>query len=191
MCLNEKYLPVYQFSEKHSLHIMAPHADILTAVLNFRPQEDWLFRYATAVRELPIRLLDVIRGRSAKSRPSFGMENFTLLEKNGVLELVFGLAGKFWQADYGQTTLSTASDFLAFNKSGTAKLVLSFTVEKLNETHTRLTTETRIFCLDKEAKRSFTPYWYLIRPISGLIRLRILKAISHSVRNEMPSTPIN
>ncbi|TPG60796.1 hypothetical protein [Ewingella americana] len=182
MFLNEKYLPVYQFNEKHSLNILAPPADIMAAVLNFCPQNDWLIRYATAVRELPIRLLDLIQSRPASSRQAFGMENFTLLEKKGDRELAFGLAGKFWKTDYGQTTIKDAAEFLAFSEPGTAKLVLSFTIEKLNETHTQLTTETRVFCLDRNAQRSFTPYWYLIRPVSGLIRLRILKAISQSAK---------
>ncbi|CRG49534.1 Uncharacterised protein [Yersinia wautersii] len=188
MCLNEKYLPVYQFNEKHSLNILAPQATIMAAVLNFCPQDDWLFRYATTFRELPIRLLDLIHSRPASSRPPFGMKNFTLLEKKDDQELVFGLAGKFWKADYGQTTITNAADFLAFSEPGTAKLVLSFTIEKLDEAHTQLTTETRVFCLDKNAQRSFTPYWYLIRPVSGLIRLRALNAISQSAKNTIPPT---
>ncbi|WP_201742261.1 hypothetical protein [Mangrovicoccus ximenensis] len=35
-------------------------------------------------------------------------------------------------------------------------------------------TETRVFCLDRAAERAFAPYWYLIRPVSGLIRRRLL-----------------
>lgn len=183
MCLSEKYLPVYQFNERHSLNILAPQADIMAAVLNFCPQDDWLFRYATAVRELPIRLLDLIQSRPASFRQVFGMDNFTLLEKKGGRELVFGLAGRFWKADYGQSIITNAVDFLAFSEPGTAKLTLSFTVDKLSERQTQLTTETRVYCLDKNALRRFTPYWYVIRPASGLIRRRILKAISHSARN--------
>ncbi len=177
MCLKEKYLPVYQFSEKHTLKITARQADIMDAVLNFRLRDDWFFRYAIAVRELPLRLLKMRDTRPASSLQPFGMDNFTLLEKKGDQELIFGLAGKFWKADYGQRVITNGADFIAFSEAGTAKLVLSFTLNQLSETKSLLTTETRIFCPDKDALRSFTPYWYLIRPVSGLIRRRILTTI--------------
>ncbi|WP_182419867.1 hypothetical protein [Bartonella sp. HY038] len=40
-----------------------------------------------------------------------------------------------------------------------------------------LQTKTRVFCPDGESRRRFAPYWYFIRPVSGLIRKRMLKAI--------------
>ncbi|MNY57193.1 hypothetical protein D3C86_1933640 [compost metagenome] len=90
---------------------------------------------------------------------------------------MLGLAGKFWQTDYGQARIADGPAFLAFDAPGAAKLVLSFVAEPLDDTHTRLVTETRVFCLDAEARRRFAPYWYLIRPVSGLIRRRMLVAI--------------
>ncbi len=58
------------------------------------------------------------------------------------------------------------------------KLVISFTCQLLRPGLTRVTTQTRVHCLDADALRSFTSYWYLIRPVSGLIRRRMLKAIA-------------
>lgn len=178
MDLKDKYLPVWHFNERHSLDIAAPQANVMAAVQSYRPESDALLRNATALRELPIRLLDRLRGRESASRPPFGLDNFSLLEQDGDRQRALGLAGKFWQADYGQTTIANAADFLAFSQPGAAKLVLSFTAEALDSRRTRLTTETRVFCLDNAARRKFTPYWYLIRPVSGLIRLRILKSVS-------------
>ncbi|WP_223920280.1 hypothetical protein [Aeromonas caviae] len=40
-----------------------------------------------------------------------------------------------------------------------------------------MTTQTRVFCPDLACRLKFAPYWYLIRPVSGLIRRRILGAI--------------
>lgn len=176
--LNDKYLPVWHFSEKHSLNIPASQADVMAAVLAYRPDNDSFFRGAIALRELPVRLIDRLQRRATTPRKAFNLDNFTLLERNDNQQLAFGLAGKFWQPDYGQVTVMDTEDFQAFNQPGAAKLVLSYYLEKLDENQTRLTTETRVFCLDKQAQRKFTFYWYLIRPVSGLIRLRMLRSVS-------------
>jgi hypothetical protein len=177
MHLHKKYLPRHHFSERHALDIAAPQAQVIAAARSYRPDGDALFKYAIAARELPMRLLHRLQGRSGVPPPSFGMDNFTPLEQRGDEELVLGLAGKFWQTDYGQARIADGAAFLAFNAPGAAKLVLSFVAQPLDATHTRLVTETRVFCLDAEARRRFTPYWYLIRPVSGLLRRRMLGAI--------------
>lgn len=182
MPLNDKYLPVYHFSEKHALSIAASQAEVMAAVLEYRPDNDPFFRGAIAIREWPIRLWDRLQGRVSTPRKAFSLDNFTLLEQTDSQELAFGLAGKFWQPDYGQATVADAEAFQTFNQPGAAKLLLSYQAEKQDETHTRLITETRVFCLDKRAQRKFTPYWYFIRPISGLIRLRMLHSISQIAR---------
>lgn len=188
--LNEKYLPIYHFSEKHALNISATQADVMAAVRDYQPGEDPFFRCAIILRELPIRILDRMQRRTGMPRQPFGMDNFTLLEQRDNQELAFGLAGRFWKSDYGQEKVIDAEAFLAFSAPSAAKLVLSFTAEKLDETHTQLTTETRVLCLDKEARRKLAPYWYLIRPVSGLIRLRMLSAIRRSAGNRTHNTSI-
>lgn len=182
MNLIDKYLPTYHFNEKHSLNISSKPEDIITAVLNYRPDNDLIFRYAMTLRELPIRIFDLLKGKNFAFRKPFSMENFTLLEQKNNQEIVCGLAGKFWKSDYGQTTIVDAADFLTFCEPASAKLILSFTIDELSKTSTRLITETRVLCLDKTAKRKFAPYWYLIRSVSGLIRLRMLKSISQSAQ---------
>lgn len=176
--LNDKYLPVWHFSEKHSLTIAAPPADVMAAILAYRPDNDRFIRGAIALRELPIRLMDSLQRRDNSSRKAFNLDNFTLLEQRDDRQLAFGLAGKFWQPDYGQVAVNDADAFQAFHQPGAAKLVLSYHLEQQADHYTRLTTETRVFCLDKQAQRKFTPYWYLIRPVSGLIRLRMLRSVS-------------
>jgi hypothetical protein len=43
---------------------------------------------------------------------------------------------------------------------------------------TRLSTETRIWCLDPASRRSFRRYWFVVRPFSGLIRIALLRAVA-------------
>jgi hypothetical protein len=52
-----------------------------------------------------------------------------------------------------------------------------------SETLTILETETRIQCLDKNALKKFSWYWFFIRPFSGMIRLQILKSIKRSAES--------
>ncbi|MGX7347333.1 hypothetical protein ACWM9A_15925 [Acetobacter pasteurianus] len=175
--LIDKYIPSFQFSEQHSLEINAQASDVLHAAINYQPDNDSIIRAAIIIREFPNKLIDRIKGNSLSAQRSFSLRNFTLLDHLENHEVVFGLAGRFWQADYGQVLLQDRKDFVRFNDHGAAKLALNFSVERLGNNRTRLATETRVCCLDVEAKRKFTPYWYLIRPVSGLIRRRMLATI--------------
>lgn len=177
MSLLDKYLPRYQFSERHALGIPASCSDVIGAVRDYQPSSDLFFRSMIALREWPMRARGWFRLRQEAVVPPFGLHNFTLLEESGERELVFGMAGRFWQLDYGQLPVADAADFLAFSCPGTARLALGFVTKHQDDGTTCLTTETRICCQDPEALRRFTPYWYLIRPVSGLIRRRILGAI--------------
>jgi hypothetical protein len=130
------------------------------------------------LRELPARALGALGHSSAlKHRPAFGIQNFTLLGRDADLEIAFGLAGRFWQADYGLAALDGPADFEAFDTMGVPKLVLNFSVETSDDGRRILKTETRVFCNDTRSLRRFVPYWWAIRPVSGLIRRRLLVRI--------------
>ncbi len=113
-------------------------------------------------------------GKSAlQGRPAFGGADFTELGREPGAELALGLAGRFWQADYGLLPVPDAQAFLDLQEPGIAKLVLNFTVQP-DGAGTLLTTRTRVWCNDAGSLRRFRPYWLLIRPVSGLIRRRLL-----------------
>ncbi|KPX63341.1 hypothetical protein ALO53_102243 [Pseudomonas amygdali pv. photiniae] len=112
----------------------------------------------------------------------FGLDNFTLLERRGNSEVAYGLAGKLWRANYGQATLADVHAFQAFDTFGSVKLVVSSECRLLEAGLTRVVTETRVHCLDNHALRRFTPYWYVIRPVSGIIRRRMLKIVARECR---------
>ena len=152
----------------------AAPASIIDAVATYRPEDDPLFRVLIGVRELPMRVL------SSRPRPrQFGMEDFTLLARTEDA-IVFGLAGAFWKSDFGLHRFADGTAFQNLQTPGIAKLILGFSVIPGAEGSNRLATETRVFCLDHAARRRFTPYWYLIRPVSGLIRRRILSSVKKS-----------
>ncbi|MEP6704948.1 MAG: hypothetical protein ABJB34_09095, partial [Acidobacteriota bacterium] len=90
-------------------------------------------------------------------------------------ELLIGLAGRFW-TPWGDLQTVDESNFRSFDKIGYAKAVWNFSVAEAGD-KTRLTTETRIKCLDPDSRRSFGFYWTFIQPFSGLIRMEMLRAI--------------
>ncbi|MBH1965198.1 MAG: hypothetical protein I8H77_12725 [Comamonadaceae bacterium] len=175
MNLMDLFLPQYQFTEEHSRYVPASAAHVLDMLERPEVVDDPIARGLIALREMPNRLAGRIGlNSSLQNRPSFGIANFVFLGRDGNQELAYGLAGRFWQSDYGLSTLSDAQDFREINPSGIAKLVMNFTAEA-EASGTRLTTRTRVWCRDADVHRRFRLYWLLIRPASGLIRRRLLK----------------
>jgi hypothetical protein len=175
MVLINRHLPEYQFAEAHSLYIRALPGRVLDVVTRPEVVDDPVVRGLISLRELPNRLAGSLGFASAlRDRASFGLADFTFLGRDGDREIALGLAGRFWQSDYGLITVADEQDFLALKSGKIAKLVMNFTADVEGQ-GTRLTTRTRIWCSDNETKRSFLPYWWLIRPASGLIRRRLLR----------------
>lgn len=179
MQLIDRYLPVFQFQERHAVVAANSPEQLLDAALRPGATEDPWARSFIRLRELPDRLLGSLGARSGLShRAAFGIDDFMPLGRDADRELAFGLVGRFWQRDYGLVRLSQPqTQFIGYSEPSLAKLVLNFSTDVLPDGRTRLTTETRVHCLDGSALRRFTPYWWLIRPVSGLIRRRLLTRI--------------
>ncbi|MCF3637384.1 hypothetical protein LU298_12865 [Komagataeibacter intermedius] len=161
------FLPRYNFSERHAITIHGQPSDILDTIADYRVQDDPLIRQVISLRELPGRLSKHL------SAPPLDLDDFTLLARTEHT-LAYGLAGAFWRADYGLCSLPSADAFIATKQGDICKLVLGFTVAPISRSRCRLITKTRVLCLSDKARRYFTPYWFLIRPVSGLLRRRML-----------------
>jgi len=184
--LSHHFLPQHHFVESHALPIRAEPGRILDIVERLDVADDRLIAFFIALREAPGRLAARLGLRSAFASRSFGLSDFLPLGREGDREVCFGLAGRFWRADYGLDRPSDAPAFRTWSAPGSARLVIDFVAEP-REDHVMLRTQTRVFCIDAEARRRFLPYWLLIRPVSGLIRRRLLAAIRR--RAEGAATP--
>jgi hypothetical protein len=175
----EHYLPAFQFREQHFIIADASPRQLLEAALLPGATEDpWAKRFIR-LRELPDRALGWMGAKSSlQHRPAFGLDDFMHLGADMERELAFGLVGRFWQRDYGLVRLAAPqAEFAPYLEPNLAKLVLNFSAEMLPSGRARLMTETRVYCSDAQALHRFTPYWWLIRPVSGLIRRRLLARI--------------
>lgn len=186
MSLIDRYLPHYQFVERHALHVQAAPGALLDCAADPTVAQDPFIDRCTAMREAPSRLLARLGFASRLPARPFGLEDFTRLGREGDAEVAFGLAGRFWQADYGLVRLADAQAFAQADDPafvGAARLVLNFTAQPLPDGRTLLATETRVHCADAATRRRFLPYWLLIRPVSGLIRRRLLQRMAAAAQS--------
>ncbi len=174
--LIDDFLPEYDFEEKHSIAIDADAATVYEAAQNANFGESWI-----------VRMLLTLRGMSADALTlrNLSYSKFRILGERPASELLIGLAGKFW-TPWGDLQDVNAENFKAFDKRGYAKAVWNFSLD-LDGDNTRLTTETRIKCLDDGSRRSFGFYWTFVQPFSGLIRMEMLKTIKRKAEMSVPS----
>lgn len=167
-------LPQWHFAEHHErvLEGVTPAQAFAAIVPGLSADDPWI-QGAIALREWPGRVLRSL-GLSGNALPpqAFGFHSFTLLAQVPGQEVVFGLAGRFWQMDYGLYPVADAAAFAAL--TGQPRLLLNVSVEPLDKHRCRLITHTRVHCPTDAQRRRFAPYWYAIRPVSGLIRQRLL-----------------
>ncbi|MDQ3713062.1 MAG: DUF2867 domain-containing protein [Acidobacteriota bacterium] len=166
--LIDSFLPEYDFSETHDIKI--------------RATPETVFRTLNAVdlcESAAVRWLFRLRGLPTRGMTLRGIQRlrFEVLGESENRELLLGLAGRFWTIK-GDLQKINSQNFREFNEKGFAKAVWNFSLDKAAG-ETRLTTETRIKCLDAESRKKFGFYWILIKPFSALIRKEILKAIKH------------
>ncbi|WMD20926.1 hypothetical protein RAS12_00715 [Achromobacter seleniivolatilans] len=150
----------------------------MAAAIAYRPDQDPFFRNMIALREAPMRLLMAL-GRNAVPRAAFGLDDFTRAAQSET-EIVYGLIGQFWKPGYGLVAVPDGTAFKTYGEPGVAKLAFNFLVTQRAGGEVILSTETRVFCPDEAARKRFTPYWYLVRPVSGLIRRRMLTRIKRA-----------
>ncbi|WP_353192340.1 hypothetical protein [Pandoraea pnomenusa] len=171
MPLIDEILPRYDFRERHTTTARAPSGLLLDCVAHLRAHADPLIRTAVRLREMPAKWMGHTRARP------FDLNDFTFLGRDGDKSMAFGLTGAFWQANYGLLDVRTLEAFKAVDRTDVCQLVMGFAATPTASGDTLLSTETRVFCPTPEIWRKFAPYWYLIRPVSGLIRRRMLARV--------------
>jgi hypothetical protein len=185
MSLIDLHLPRYQFVQRHTTYVVAPPDRILDTILSGALagawlDEDRLMRALVALRFALDRLTKP-GGGSHRSNSSFSLQSFTFLGRQDDREIAIGLAGRFWRLTGAVLPpFPDAAHFAAFSEPGVPKLVSNFTTS-LEGDLTCLSTETRVFCPDRRSRILFTPYWFTIRLVGGLLRRRFLAAVKRSV----------
>jgi hypothetical protein len=176
----DRWLPQYEFEERHRIAIRAAPEAVDRAVRSVTLGELPVARALFAVRSLPGWLSRRYRARANPHRPLIDEMRdggFVMLEDVRATRLVLGLAGSL-----GRLTVPLAAgartpeQFLAFDRVGAYKAVMDFCIDSTDGGDCVLSTETRVRALGADARRKFARYWFAIRPFSGLIRILFLRA---------------
>jgi len=186
--LIDSYMPEYDVSERHHTRVAASREATYAALWTADLANASMARMLLALRALPGALGHGVSGvRTLWERGAKPITLATILERGfRVLaelpptELVIGVEGQFWRAT-GNLCTPPVTEFRSQPPApGTARGVWNFHLRALADGTTELTTETRVQCADAGVRRRFLPYWYAIRPASGMIRHALLREIRRS-----------
>ena len=181
--LIDDYLPDFDAVERHATVVRARPERVWAALRSTDFGRSPLIGGLLALRALPSWLAAPFGARRRSAQRGRGLTldaivsvGFALLDERPGRELVLGVEGRFWTLR-GDLRSTDAARFRGPLAPGFARAAWDFRVEPLEDGRTRLSTETRVRCADRAARRRFRPYWSLVRPGSGLIRRAMLAAI--------------
>jgi len=179
----DEFVPVYQFHEFHSIHVVAPKERVYQAIKEATAAEIPLFRTLTWIRRLgrpgPESILN-----APEKQPILDVAtrtSFLLLAEEPGQEIVLGtlvVTPPGWRPKEHPTP----EDFKALHAPGFALAAMNFRIEDAGPGICLVTTETRIYATDAGSRRKFARYWRVIYPGSALLRRTWLRAVRERSR---------
>jgi hypothetical protein len=173
--LIDDFLPHYDVAERHEIFIAATPTRVYKCLRALDVGRMPFTAALLALRGIPHLLTGAVRPSRRMTLEDLTTLGFVVLADNPPLELVLGVAGRFWRPTSGVVRIS-ASDFGRFAEPGHVRAAWNFRIES-EPGGCRLRTETRVECIDDSALLRFRLYWAVIGPFSGLIRRDMLRAI--------------
>jgi hypothetical protein len=182
MLLIDRFLPSFDFRQVRSLVVRSTRQQTFRAIKELTPAElpslAWIL---LVLRGIPARLLRRPYPRLRPDAPilsQMAKSGFLALDEEGEHELVIGVIGQFWRSHGGIHLVSSAEEFLSFDRVDHVVAVMNFIVaDGPTPEEVTVSTETRIFIPDESSRTKFRIYWTFVGPGSMLIRSRLLNAI--------------
>ena len=171
----DAFLPHYDVHEVHSITIAGRPEAVYRAIRCLDFSTSPVIRCLFRLRGMPsasIRLEHLL------------LSGFILLADHPGQSLVLGLVGRFWLPT-GQLIAVAPEDFPAVASAGCAKAAWDFVIQETRPGRVRLTTETRVYCMDARSRKRFALYWRVIGPFSAWIRREMLRGIKAQVEAEV------
>lgn len=162
--LIDNYLPEYTFNECHEIFVHSPIEEVYEVAKDVDLSKSKL-----------IVMLFKMRGLSTKRMNLQGLIDdfgFSRLAENYPLEHLIG----FLAADKVIPAANT-KEFLTTTLPAKVKVAWNVTFSEISPGLTKVTTETRVLCLNNVTKRLYHVYWMLLKPVSGVIRKKMLRII--------------
>lgn len=168
MSLLDKYLPVYDYNEIHSIVINSPQEECYKGAMSLDLSKSKIISFLFRLRGLPFSKT-TLEGLTKDMK-------FTMLEETHFSEFIYG----FWLKKEIEWVEDKA-EFASGGEGYGAKVVWQFMFTSTSKGMCEVSTETRVKCLTKKVKVLFSIYWFFIKPFSGLIRMEMLKLLRRSV----------
>ncbi len=166
-------LPEYQFSEHHTTVVLGKPDRVFEAVEAMDLSDSRIARVLMRLWRIPAKMVS-----KKVSDRNMSVADFITLIRTPPTDLARGLiGGRNAPADKASVD---AEAFRVFDAPGCIKLVWAFWLTDLGDDRVRVDTETRVLCTDQKTLRAFRIYWLIIRPWSGLIRMRLLASIKRT-----------
>jgi hypothetical protein len=167
----DAFLPHFDVHEFHTITIAGHPETVDRAIRSLDFSRSPIIRSLFRLRGMPsasIRLERLLQS------------GFILLADHPGQSLVLGLVGRFWLPT-GQLLSIAPEDFHAVAPAGCAKAAWDFVIEETRPGRVRLSTETRVLCMDAHSRKRFMLYWRVIGPFSAWIRREMLRGIKARV----------
>lgn len=150
----DRAMPVWQFDERHTLHVAAPPEKVFASIHAVTADEILLFQTLTAIR------------RGFRRAP----ESIINAPKNQPLIDIATRNGFRYLADDAREIVVITRITPGVNAT------MNFLITP-EASGTNLSTETRVYADSKRGERAFTIYWRMIQPGSDIIRRMWLRAV--------------
>jgi len=170
--LINKYLPVYTYNEYHKILLNVNSKKAFETTKNVDMSDLFISKILMKLRGLPVSDLSLMGFLKNMQ--------FTYLEEIKFKEFLIGC--------WTNSKLMSGSDekkFINDREDCETKTVWNFQFEEVSHDKTLISTETRILCLTMRSRFTFSLYWFLIKPFSGLIRKEILKLIKKNAEKQI------
>jgi hypothetical protein len=183
----DEFMPVWQFSELHTIDVAAPPARVFEVMNRVRPDEIVLFRTLIAIRSggqpPPQSIQKAIA--SYESLHDIAIHStFVVLADDPPRESV---VGTIIRRPPGPREPLTPAIFHKALPPGYSLAAMNTLVTPDGSGGSRVSTETRVFANSAAERRRFAVYWRVIYPGSALIRRMMLRAIR--LRATSPDEP--
>ena len=167
----DRVLPISDATASHQTIVEAPPEAVWAALQELDLAEvvrnSHGARALIAVRAVPMRLVDRLRGRPAQPPPAHlrmvEARPWVVLGEEEPHQLVVGAIGRFWGPGVEWLDIEPA-EFAAFDRPAYGKIAWAFTVLPYGERRSVLIDECRTRVTDPASRDRFRKYWKLVEP---------------------------
>jgi hypothetical protein len=187
----DRVLPVWDATVTHHLTVDAPAERVWAALQELDLAEvvrtSRGARALIAVRAVPVRIADRVRGRPAQPPPEHvrmvEARPWVVLGEREPRELVVGAIGRFWGPGVEWLEIE-AGEFADFDQPAYGKIAWGFAVLPYGLGRSLLVDECRTRVTDPASRRRFLRYWKLVGPGASYVMGRTLTLAKQHAEEE-------